>query len=146
MDVALVRRRRPRARRRPGDGDCVGGRPAEPECERYRTVIVVDPGAQHDVPVRGGVVGRGKRMRGVELNESVAGRAGETGRRGRERPVGAQGERGRHRVVAVVRVAHGVRIARNEGIRRGRRVVGAAVGAAAAAVAVHGRVEPDVQL
>ena len=86
-------------------------------------------------------------MRGVELDEPVARRAGEADGSLDERAV--EGGEDRLRVVAVGGVGRGDRVGGDEDRMAGRvvdgRRVGAAVARAAAAVAVDGRVEADVQ-
>ena len=140
----LVEARAERALRR-RDRLGLGGAEAERE-HRLAVAVEDDPRRLLDVALRR-VGGRRQRVGGVELDEAVARVADEAARGLRERAV----ERGVDglRVVAVGRVRRGDRIGGDEHRVAGRAVdrrrVGAAVARAAAAVAVHRRVEADVE-
>ena len=147
-EVAALQLVEPRPERSLGRADGLSLRGAEAERKRHRPIAAkVDLRRLHDVAA-GGVRGQGRqRVCGVELHETVAGRAGETALRLRERPVQRNGDRLRVVPVRGTRRRHGVEGDEDAVPGRcvDRRAVGAAVVRAAAAVPVHGRVEADVE-
>ena len=132
---------------RPGRADRRRGAGAEPERQRERLPRGrVDLRGQRDVAIAGRLVLVRQPVAGVELAEPVAGRPGEPGRGGQERP--AAGQRpvagGRERARAGGRV--GVGGDQRCGGRVDRGVVGARVGGSAAAGIVEVRVVAHVHL